>query len=44
MNLREHLRRRPWIWIVLLLGTMVIANIVFVWIAVRHPVVSVKGE
>lgn len=44
MNVRELLRQRPWIWIVLLLGAMVIANLALVWVAMRHPVVSVKGE
>ena len=31
--MRELFARRPWLWIVLLLGTMVVANIVLVWIA-----------
>lgn len=34
----EILRRRPWLLVVLLLGTMVAANLVFVAIALRHPV------
>lgn len=42
MNLRSAFVSRPWLWIVLLLGTRVLANIVFVCIALQHPVVSVK--
>lgn len=35
------IRRKPWILIVLLLGTMVLANIVLLVVSIRHPAVSV---
>lgn len=38
----EFFRKRPWMWIVLLLGTMVVANIVFVVISVSHPAIPVS--
>ncbi len=40
--MRELFARRPWLWIVLLLGTMVVANIVLVWIALHNQPISVK--
>lgn len=40
--MRETFRRRPWLWIVLLLGVLVAANIVFLAIALRHQPISVK--
>lgn len=40
--MRELIQRRPWIWIVLLLGLMVLANLVLVWVSLTHPVVSVN--
>lgn len=42
--MREFFRRRPWMWIVLLLGGMVVANIILVLISVSHPVQSVGGR
>jgi hypothetical protein len=36
--MREWIRERPWIWIVLLLTIFVIMDIIFVMIAVKnHP-------
>lgn len=40
--MRETFRRRPWLWIVLLLGVLVAANIVFLAIALSHQPISVK--
>lgn len=40
--MREILHKRPWLWIVFLLGTMVLANLVLAWISITHPVVLVK--
>ncbi len=40
--MRELFQRRPWLWIVLLLGVMVVANIVFLVIALTHQPLSVK--
>ena len=40
--MRELFRRRPWLWIVLLLGVMVVANLVFLAIALSHLPISVK--
>lgn len=40
--MRDLLVRRPWLWIVLLLGTMVLANLVLVWISMTHPVTTVS--
>lgn len=37
--MRDLIRRRPWLLIVALLGTMVLANIVLLVVAVQHPVV-----
>lgn len=34
----DFIARRPWIWIALLLGTLVLTNLVFVWICVTHPI------
>ena len=42
--MRQFLRKRPWIWIVLLLGGMVLANLVLVAISLSHPVQSVSGR
>ena len=42
--MRDFFRRRPWMWIVLLLGTLVAANLVLVAISLSHPVLPVaKG-
>jgi hypothetical protein len=40
--MRELFRRRPWLWIVVFLGGMVVADIVLVTISVRNAPVSVK--
>lgn len=40
--MREILRQRPWLWIVLLLGALVSASTTFAVIAMRHPPISVK--
>lgn len=40
--MRELFHRRPWLWIVLLLGVMVVTNIVFLVIALSHSPISVK--
>lgn len=37
--MRELLRGRPWLLIVALLGAMVLANIVLLVVAIRHPAV-----
>ncbi|MCY2959871.1 MAG: hypothetical protein NTY35_06860 [Planctomycetota bacterium] len=37
--MRELIRRRPWILIVALLGTMVLANIVLLVVSIRHPAI-----
>jgi hypothetical protein len=42
--MREFLRKRPWMWIVLLLGTLVLANLVFVAISLFHPVAPASGR
>jgi hypothetical protein len=42
MTMRDLFHRRPWLWIVLLLGTMVLANLVLVWVSITHPVVMMK--
>lgn len=39
--MRSFFTKRPWMWIVVLLGAMVLANIVFVVISVRHPATPV---
>lgn len=39
--MREFFAKRPWMWIVLLLGTMVIANIVLMVISLRHQPIAV---
>lgn len=41
--MRELLRQRPWLWIVLLLGGLVTASTTFAVIALRHPPISVKA-
>lgn len=41
MNVLELFRRRPWLWIVLLLGVLVLTNLVFVWICLHNPPVPV---
>lgn len=35
--MRDFVTQRPWIWIALLLGALVAANLVFVFICVQHP-------
>lgn len=40
--MRTLLHRRPWLWIVFLLGGMVLANLVLAWVAISHPVVMMK--
>ncbi len=40
--MRELFRQKPWLWIVLLLGTMVAANIVLMVISLTHQPISVK--
>lgn len=42
--MREFFRRRPWMWILLLLGGMVLANLVLVAISLSHPAISVGGR
>lgn len=37
--MRDLIRQRPWLLIVALLGTMVLANIVLLVVAIQHPVV-----
>jgi hypothetical protein len=39
----DLLRRKPWLWIVLLLGALVAANLVFLGISLRNPPVSVRA-
>lgn len=41
--MRAFIQRRPWIWILLLLAMMVLANLVLVWVSLTHPVVSANG-
>jgi hypothetical protein len=41
---REFFRKRPWMWIVLLLGTLVLANLVLVAISLSHPALPVGGR
>lgn len=40
--MREQFRKRPWLWIVVLLGAMVLADVVLVAISVRNAPISVK--
>ncbi len=35
------IRQKPWILIVALLGTMVLANIVLLVVSIQHPAISV---
>ena len=44
MTMRELFHRRPWLWIVLLLGVMVAANIVLMLISLSHQPISVKVD
>ncbi len=37
--MRQFLRARPWIFIVVLLGAMVLANLVLVWVSLHHPAI-----
>ncbi len=39
--MREFVKARPWIWVVVLLGVLVTASLSMVWIALEHPVVMV---
>jgi len=39
----DFVARRPWIWIVFLLGALVLANLVFVWICLSHPIAPASG-
>lgn len=39
--MREYVRERPWIWVLVLLGVLVSASLSMVWIALEHPVVMV---
>lgn len=41
--MRTLFRRKPWLWIVLLLGAMVATEVAFLVVALRHPVESVAG-
>ena len=34
----EWLRRRPWVWVVVALAVVLAMNLVFVLIAMTHPV------
>jgi hypothetical protein len=40
--MRELFRRRPWLWIVVLLGAMVAADLALLAISVSHAPISVK--
>jgi hypothetical protein len=42
MNIREYFRRRPWLWIVLFLGAMVVADMVLVAISLSHRPIPSK--
>ena len=37
MRLSDWLRDRPWVWILVLLGTLVLSSIAFLIVALRHP-------
>lgn len=37
----QWVKERPWIWIVVLLGSMVASSLVLVWISVHHPPIPV---
>jgi hypothetical protein len=39
---RDWLRRRPWVWVVLLFVAVVVANLAMVVIALMHPAVPVR--
>lgn len=39
--MRDFFAKRPWMWIVLLLGAMVLSNIVLMVISLKHAPVAV---
>lgn len=39
----EWIRRRPWIWLVILYLAVLAVNAAFVWVAERHPAIPAEG-
>ena len=39
----DLIRRKPWILIVVLLGSIVLANVVLLVVSIAHPAVPVAG-